>query len=163
MRRILLFSVVLVSGLLFTGRLFYLQILNTSYAGLSENNAIKRTFDYPQRGHIYDRDGELLVSNQPSYDVMVIPREVEPFDTLELCQMLKMTKDALVTRLEKARVYSPGTQQRLHRRWRPGGCWQRARGGDLSQWLGHRRETHAHACESLHELYGRRGNLSLRE
>jgi len=107
MRRILLFSVVLVSGLLFTGRLFYLQILNTSYAGLSENNAIKRTFDYPQRGHIYDRDGELLVSNQPSYDVMVIPREVEPFDTLELCQMLKMTKDALVTRLEKARVYSP--------------------------------------------------------
>ncbi|MCC4213528.1 penicillin-binding protein 2 [Leeuwenhoekiella parthenopeia] len=107
MRRILLFTVVLVSGLLFTGRLFYLQILNTSYAGLSENNAIKRSFDYPQRGHIYDRNGELLVSNQPSYDVMVIPREVEPFDTLELCQMLKMTKEALVTRLEKARVYSP--------------------------------------------------------
>ncbi len=107
MRRILLFSVVLVTGLLFTGRLFYLQILNTSYAGLSENNAIKRSFDYPQRGHIYDRNGELLVSNQPSYDVMVIPREVEPFDTLELCKMLKMTKEGLVTRLEKARVYSP--------------------------------------------------------
>ena len=107
MRRILLFSIVLISGLLLTGRLFYLQILNTSYAGLSKNNAIKRSYDYPQRGHIYDRNGELLVSNQPSYDVMVIPREVKPFDTLEFCSLLKMTKEALVTRLRKARVYSP--------------------------------------------------------
>ena len=107
MRKILLFSIVLISGILFTGRLFYLQILDTSYAGLSANNAIKRIYDYPQRGHIYDRNGELLVSNQPSYDVMVIPREVKPFDTTEFCSLLKMTKEALVKRLNKARVYSP--------------------------------------------------------
>ena len=107
MRRILLFSIVLISGVLLTGRLFYLQILDTSYASLSENNAIKRFFDYPQRGHIYDRNGNLLVSNQPSYDVMVIPREVKPFDTLEFCGLLKMDKEMLINRLKKARVYSP--------------------------------------------------------
>lgn len=107
MRKILLFSIVLISGILLTGRLFYLQILDTSYATLSVNNAIKRVYDYPQRGHIYDRNGSLLVSNQPSYDVMVIPREVKPFDTTEFCGLLKMTREALKTRLEKARVYSP--------------------------------------------------------
>ncbi|WP_028376441.1 penicillin-binding protein 2 [Leeuwenhoekiella sp. MAR_2009_132] len=107
MRKILLFSIVLISGFLLTGRLFYLQILDTSYASLSENNAIKRFFDYPQRGHIYDRSGNLLVSNQPSYDVMVIPREVKPFDTLEFCGLLKMDKEMLINRLKKARVYSP--------------------------------------------------------
>ena len=107
MRKILLFSIVLISGILLTGRLFYLQILDTSYATLSVNNAIKRVYDYPQRGHIYDRNGNLLVSNQPSYDVMVIPREVKPFDTTEFCGLLKMTKEALKTRLSKARVYSP--------------------------------------------------------
>ena len=107
MRTILLFSIVLISGILLTGRLFYLQILDTSYASLSVNNAIKRIYDYPQRGHIYDRNGSLLVSNQPSYDVMVIPREVKPFDTTEFCGLLKMTKEALVKRLDKARVYSP--------------------------------------------------------
>ncbi|MEH6659444.1 penicillin-binding protein 2 [Leeuwenhoekiella marinoflava] len=107
MRKILLFSIVLISGILLTGRLFYLQILDTSYATLSVNNAIKRVYDYPQRGHIYDRNGNLLVSNQPSYDVMVIPREVKAFDTTEFCGLLKMTKEALKTRLSKARVYSP--------------------------------------------------------
>ncbi|RXG14653.1 penicillin-binding protein 2 [Leeuwenhoekiella aestuarii] len=107
MRKILLFSIVLISGILLTGRLFYLQILDTSYATLSVNNAIKRVYDYPQRGHIYDRNGSLLVSNQPSYDVMVIPREVKPFDTTEFCGLLKMTKEALKTRLSKAHVYSP--------------------------------------------------------
>ncbi|MFD2827650.1 penicillin-binding protein 2 [Leeuwenhoekiella polynyae] len=107
MRKILLFSIVLISGILLTGRLFYLQILDTSYATLSVNNAIKRVYDYPQRGHIYDRNGSLLVSNQPSYDVMVIPREVKPFDTTEFCGLLKMTREALKTRLDKARVYSP--------------------------------------------------------
>ncbi len=107
MRKLLLFSIILLSGLVFTGRLFYLQVLDTSAIRLSENNAIKRIYDYPQRGHIYDREGKLLVSNQPSYDVMVIPREVKPFDTLEMCQLLNMDKEKLKERLRKARVYSP--------------------------------------------------------
>ncbi|HEA30940.1 MAG TPA: penicillin-binding protein 2 [Leeuwenhoekiella sp.] len=107
MRKLLLFTIVLISGFAFTGRLLYLQVLDDSFVGMSENNAIKRVYDYPQRGHIYDRDGNLLVSNQPSYDVMVIPREVKPFDTLEFCGLLKMDKEKLMERLDKACVYSP--------------------------------------------------------
>ncbi|GHC47721.1 penicillin-binding protein 2 [Ulvibacter litoralis] len=107
MRKLLLLSIVLITGLVFTGRLFYLQVYNTSFQQLSENNAIKVIYDYPQRGYIFDRNGKLLVANQPSYDVMVIPREVKPLDTLEFCNLLKITKKDFKEILAKARVYSP--------------------------------------------------------
>lgn len=107
MRKILLYIIVITSGLIFLARLFYLQIMDDSFVGLSENNAIKVVYDYPQRGFIFDRNGELLVSNQPSYDVMVIPRNLKPFDTTELCNILSITPKQLVERLDKAKIYSP--------------------------------------------------------
>ena len=107
MRKLLLLLVVLVTGVVFASRLFYLQIYDTSYRELSESNAVKKIYDYPQRGYIFDRHGELLVSNQPSYDVMVIPRDVKPLDTLEFCNLLKITKDDFKNIMKKARIYSP--------------------------------------------------------
>ena len=107
MRKILLLSIVIITGLVFIGRLFYLQIYDTSFQKLSENNAINIIYDYPQRGYMFDRNGVLLVSNQPSYDVMVIPREVKPLDTLEFCDLLKISKEDFTTILKKARAYSP--------------------------------------------------------
>lgn len=107
MRKILLFTVILTTGLIFIGRLFYMQIINDTFVGRSQSNAIKIVYDYPQRGFIFDRDGELLVSNQPSYDVMVIPRNLKAFDTTEFCRILSITKEELVSRLDKAKIYSP--------------------------------------------------------
>jgi penicillin-binding protein 2 len=107
MRKLLLITLVIIAGVVFVSRLFYLQIYDTSFQKLSESNAIKMLYDYPQRGFIYDRNGTLLVSNQPSYDVMVIPNDVKPLDTLEFCDLLKITKDQFVDILKKANVYSP--------------------------------------------------------
>ena len=107
MRKALLYIIIISSGILFMGRLFYLQILDDSFEGLSQSNAIKAVYDYPQRGFIFDRNGKLLVSNQPSYDVMVIPRNLEPFDTTEFCRILKITPEQLAKRLDKAKIYSP--------------------------------------------------------
>lgn len=107
MRKLLLIAIVVIAGVVFAARLFYLQVYDTSFQRLSQNNAVKVLYDYPQRGYIFDRNGVLLVSNQPSYDVMVIPREVKTLDTLELCDLLKITKEDFNTILKKARVYSP--------------------------------------------------------
>lgn len=107
MRKALLYVLVIITGVLFIGRLFYLQIIDDSFKQQSESNAYKRTYDYPERGHIYDRNDKLLVSNQPSYDLMVIPRNVKPFDSLELCNLLNIDKEKLIKQLKKARVYSP--------------------------------------------------------
>lgn len=107
MRKVLLYITILTTGILFIGRLFYLQVVDTSLAIRSQDNAIKVVYDYPQRGYIYDRDGELMVSNQPSYDVMVIPRNLKPFDTTEFCKILNLTREDLEKKLDKARIYSP--------------------------------------------------------
>jgi penicillin-binding protein 2 len=64
-------------------------------------------YDYPERGYIYDRNGDLLVANQPAYDVMVVPRDVKTLDTLEFCSMLGITRERFLTQMEKARIYSP--------------------------------------------------------
>lgn len=107
MRQLLLFISVISVGLLFISRLFYLQIYNSSAYNLYEDNAIRKVYDYPKRGFVYDRNGKLLVANQPSYDVMVIPREVKPLDTLEFCSLLKITKEEFISKLNKANHYSP--------------------------------------------------------
>jgi len=107
MKKSLLLVIVVITGVVFAGRLFYLQVYDTSFQQLSENNAVKVTYDYPQRGYIFDRNQNLLVSNQPSYDVMVTPRDVKNLDTLELSELLKIPREELVRILKKARVYSP--------------------------------------------------------
>ncbi|PKP26896.1 MAG: penicillin-binding protein 2 [Bacteroidetes bacterium HGW-Bacteroidetes-2] len=107
MRKWLLYSLVILSGIIFTARLLYLQVFDSSFQQMSEVNAVSIVYDYPQRGYVYDRNGKLLVANQPSYDVMVIPRNVKTLDTLEFCKMLRMEKEDLERILAKSRIYSP--------------------------------------------------------
>ena len=107
MRKILLPAVIVVATLLIIARLFYLQILDDTYIKKSENNAIKIKYEYPERGYIYDRNGKLMVANQPSYDIMVTPGEVKDLDTVQLCTLLDIKKEYFLERMAKAKVYSP--------------------------------------------------------
>ncbi|CAM2836489.1 penicillin-binding protein 2 [Flavobacterium frigoris] len=107
MRKFLMPSLIIVGALLLLIRIFYLQVINDSFKLKSDNNAIKIKYDYPERGYIFDRYGKLLVSNQASYDIMVIPRELKNIDTLEFCQLLNITKEDFIEKLAKAKVYSP--------------------------------------------------------
>ncbi|MDY7395318.1 penicillin-binding protein 2 [Aureibaculum sp. 2210JD6-5] len=101
------FSILLV-GLLFIVRLFYIQVLDSKYKGSPLNNsAVTPKYDYPERGFIYDRNGVLIVANQPSYDVMVVPRDVKPLDTIEFCNLLKIDKEEFIKKYNKAKNYSP--------------------------------------------------------
>lgn len=107
MKKFLLSSIIVIIGITFVGRLSYLQIFRFSPDQVLEDPAIKAIYDYPERGYIYDRDGDLLVANQPAYDVMVIPREVQPHDTLEFCALLGIDKARFIEKLKRARIYSP--------------------------------------------------------
>jgi len=106
MRKILLVFLIVLVGIVFTARLFYLQVINDSYANLSRNNAVKVKYEIPQRGYIFDRNGKLLVANQPSYDVTVVLKDLKPFDTTEFCSLLKISKERLVKQFKKAKKYS---------------------------------------------------------
>ena len=93
-------------SLIFFIRLFGLQVLDKDYDKLSQNNAILEIEDYPERGFIFDRNGKVLVSNQPAYDVMIIPENLSPFDTLSFCKLTGINKKELIVNLESARKYS---------------------------------------------------------
>ncbi|MFV8367046.1 penicillin-binding protein 2 [Flavobacterium sp. XS1P27] len=107
MRKVLLPSLIIIATSLLVMRIFYLQIVDDTLKLKSENNAIKKKYEYPERGYMYDRNGKLLVANQASYDIMVIPREVKNIDTLEFCQLLNITKEDFIKKIEKAKIYSP--------------------------------------------------------
>lgn len=107
MRKALLPAMVIITAVLLLARLFYLQVMDDSLKLKSDNNAIKIQYDYPERGYIYDRNGKLLVANQPSYDIMVIPRELKNIDTLEFCRLLNVTKEEYIKKIVKAKIYSP--------------------------------------------------------
>ena len=106
-RSFLLYFLISVIGVLFIGRLFQLQILKSRNYNPVKNSAVKVMFDFPERGYIYDRNGELLVANQLSYDVTIVPNEVIPLDTIELCSLLKITKEDFLKRFKKAVNYAP--------------------------------------------------------
>jgi penicillin-binding protein 2 len=109
-RQITMVMLVLVVCVLFIVRLFSLQVLDDTYKDSAESNAFLRKTIYPSRGLIYDRNGKLMVSNQPVYDVMVVLREMANFDTLAFCQVMGITKMDFEERMAdiKNRRKNPG-------------------------------------------------------
>jgi penicillin-binding protein 2 len=105
-RRYVFIVFTILIGLVFIIRLFYLQVVNTSYKVSAENNSQSHVVIYPARGLIYDRNDELLVSNQAAYDIMVVPLNVREFDTTEFCAVLGITEENLRERLQRAKNYS---------------------------------------------------------
>lgn len=92
-------------------RLFTLQLVSDDYRKSADSNAFLKKVEYPSRGVIHDRNGNLLVYNQPSYDIMVVENEaMGRLDTLELCQTLGITKEYFMQRMNgiKDRNRNPG-------------------------------------------------------
>ena len=105
-RRYVFAVIIILVGLVYIIRLFHIQVLDKSYEKFALSNAQSVRVIYPARGLIYDRNGEIMVYNQAAYDVMVIPRQLEPFDTTEICSILKITRESMKERLQSARSYS---------------------------------------------------------
>lgn len=91
-------------------KLFYIQVVDSSYKFSANNNVLRYITQYPARGLIYDRNGELVVANQVVYDLMIVKNQVKHFDTLEFANMLGFSvehiRDAFV-QIKKQKGYSP--------------------------------------------------------
>ena len=87
-------------------RLFYLQILDSTYKTDAENNAFRKKTQYAGRGLIYDRNGELLVYNEAVYDLMIIPIQAANTDWKQLSRLIDIDEAGAVQRYKKARSYS---------------------------------------------------------
>ena len=110
-RRFVIGGVALAIVLVYIIRLFTIQLLSDDFKKNADSNAFLKKIDYPSRGAIYDRNGKLMVYNQPSYDIMVVMNEAKGhIDTLELCNALGISKDYFVKRMDdiKDRNKNPG-------------------------------------------------------
>ena len=90
---------------LLLGKLFYIQIINNEYKKSSDNNSMVYNHIYPPRGVIYDRNGMILVGNKTCYDILVTPREVKEFDTLELAHALDTTVEFIQEKMSYYKQY----------------------------------------------------------
>ena len=80
-------------------KLFFIQVVNQSYKRSSDNNTLRYITQYPARGKVYDRNGNLLVYNEAIYDLMVIPRQVKNIDTLSFCSTINISRESFNERL----------------------------------------------------------------
>lgn len=116
-RRIAITVMILAVVLLYVIRLFTIQVVDPKYKNSADNNALYYKTIYPMRGGIFDRNEEMIVNNQTSYDVLVVLREMNNLDTLKLCEALDITKDyfdnrmAEIKDIKKNPGYSLYTQQ----------------------------------------------------
>lgn len=118
-RKYVIGGFIVVIALIYIFRLFVLQVVDGRYKDYADSNAFMRKAIYPSRGIIYDRNDKLVVYNQPAYDVMLIPRDVQRFDTLDFCNTVSITPEQLRKRFADMRDkrlnpgYSSYSPQRL--------------------------------------------------
>ena len=106
-RKYIVLGIMVLIGFIFIGRLFYIQVVDDSYKHSAENQAIVKMTLYPSRGTIYDRNGKVIVYNQASYDLMVVPNQVEKdIDTLAFCELIGIDKESYIKKMSKSRKYS---------------------------------------------------------
>lgn len=96
--------------LIFIARLSYLQLFTDRYALNAANTSIKTEYIIPQRGVIFDRNGKIMVGNQPSYEISFTQALMKPdFDTLDFCNLMKINKGTfikIIKSLKSERYYS---------------------------------------------------------
>ncbi|MBQ9469425.1 MAG: penicillin-binding protein 2 [Bacteroidales bacterium] len=91
-------------------KLFYIQVVDTSYKHSANNNVLRYVTQYPARGLIFDRHGELLVANRMAYDILVVKNQVRDLDTALLASLLDVTRAQVreaFDQIRQQRGYSP--------------------------------------------------------
>lgn len=94
-RTLILAIIIIVVGVIISIKLFVIQVVDSSYKFSADNNSRRKMIVYPARGVVTDRNGKLLVSNQAVYDIMVTPRELIAFDSIDFCNSLGISMNGL--------------------------------------------------------------------
>ncbi len=105
-RKFVIIIIFITVGIIFLLRLFYLQVIDDQWKIKGANASERVITEYPSRGLIFDRTGEIIVANTAVYDLMVIPKDAKNFDTLALCDLLGIDTIQFNERFKAAKAYS---------------------------------------------------------
>lgn len=105
-RQFVVIGIFVLIGVVYLLKLFSLQVLDKRWMTDADNNVLRFVTQYPARGKVFDRNGELLVYNEAVYDLMVVPGQIADMDTAEFCRLLDISRETFDERITKARSYS---------------------------------------------------------
>ena len=104
LKKYLLIWLTIIVSVIFIIRLASLQLSSDSY--FNSDFAIQELSIYPERGLIFDRNGNLLVANQPSYELIIIPENTSEFDTISFANLIDMNQEELKRVINNSIAYS---------------------------------------------------------
>ncbi len=105
-RRFTIIAIFITVSVIFLLRLMYIQVFDDQWKIYAANASERVITEYPSRGLIFDRKGDVVVSNTAIYDLMVLPRDVDEMDTLAFCELLGIDLPTFREKLQKAKAYS---------------------------------------------------------
>lgn len=100
-RRYVIIVFFLVVGVIYSIRLFYMQVIDESWTLRAQEIAEKRKLIIPPRGIVYDRTGKKIVLNQTYYNLMMIEKNIKDFDTVAFAKLIGWTPEQVKYRFKE--------------------------------------------------------------
>ncbi len=105
-RKFVIIIIFISVAVIFILRLFFLQVVDDQWKIQAANASERIITEFPSRGLVFDRYGEIMVANTAVYDLMVIPKDVKNIDTIALCKLLGIDTAQYRQRMIDAKRYS---------------------------------------------------------
>mgnify|MGYP006291101275 CR=1 FL=1 len=106
-RKYIIGGFIVLTAVVIIVKLFFFFFFYSSYYYYADAISTRKVIQYPARGLIFDRNGQIIVSNEASYDLMVIYKQTHPFDTLAICNLLKIKEEQFVDKFNTAKNKFP--------------------------------------------------------
>lgn len=100
-RRLVFILLFLLVGVVFVGRLFYMQVVDDKWIERAGEVAKRKVIIKPPRGILYDRDGKKIVANKTYYNLMFVEDDIEDFDTLAFSRLIGISVDSIRQRFDQ--------------------------------------------------------------
>ncbi len=115
-RKTILKLIVALVAVVFIFRLAQLQIIKgDEYKYLSETQAIKQVRVEPFRGNLYDRNGKLIVHNEPSFSITLTPYDFKPETMPLLSSLLNLDSATINKTINQYKTYSKFTPIKIYK------------------------------------------------
>ena len=115
-RAFIVIGVSVVSIFLLAIRLWYLQVKNNArYVELSQNNSIRLVKAVAPRGIITDRNGIKISDNRPSYDLSIVPEDIDDLEKTKemLGKLIEIDPEEIDERLGRQKNRPPFQSVRI--------------------------------------------------
>lgn len=103
------YAILIIFGLvsmLFIAKLFVIQIADDHWQMKAARITESTRTIYPARGIIFDRNNEVIVDNVAAYDLMILPKKIQAFDTIKFASLANLSVEEVKQKIQKAKNYS---------------------------------------------------------